>query len=215
MNHLYDILYMMGRDDIPIGVGGDGGILDDGTILQDVGGYLPIIEQGMSTVGYCRYRQAVPIGANGRLRSDTNFGIQRSFLPQGDRKYFPLHQSTAQQVMIDTISAGPTTVFIIGAHTNFAFLLVNNPHLKKNIEHIYVMGGGVRSKNPTGCCPKNASTSCIPQECGNRGNLFTGFSTNPYAEFNIFGDPFAAYQVFITFQYMHLRYSTKMFGCEV
>lgn len=36
---------MMGRDDIYVGVGGDGGILDDGTILADVGGYLPLIEQ--------------------------------------------------------------------------------------------------------------------------------------------------------------------------
>ena len=57
------------------------------------------------------------------------------------------------------------------------------------------MGGGVRSRNPTGCCPENATTSCIPQQCGDHGNLFTGYSTNPNAEFNIFGDPFAAYQV--------------------
>ncbi|MCL7052022.1 hypothetical protein MKW94_026288 [Papaver nudicaule] len=58
------------------------------------------------------------------------------------------------------------------------------------------MGGGVRSKNPTGCCPKNASSSCMPEQCGNRGNLYTDYTSNPYAEFNIFGDPFAAYQVF-------------------
>jgi hypothetical protein len=74
----------------------------------------------------------------------------------------PLWQSTAQQVMIDKISAGPITVFIIGAHTNFAIFLMNNPHLKKNIEHIFVMGGGVRSKNPTGCCPKmQAHLACL------------------------------------------------------
>ncbi|RZS13166.1 hypothetical protein BHM03_00044695 [Ensete ventricosum] len=36
VNHVYDILYMMNRDDIPVGVGGDGGILDDGTILPHV-----------------------------------------------------------------------------------------------------------------------------------------------------------------------------------
>jgi hypothetical protein len=53
----------------------------------------------------------------------------------------------------------------------------------------------VRSKNPTGCCPKNATTSCTPEQCGDHGNLFTSYSTNPNAEFNIFGDPFAAYQV--------------------
>jgi hypothetical protein len=36
---------MMGRDDIPVGVGGDGGISDSGTIYPDVGGYLPLIDQ--------------------------------------------------------------------------------------------------------------------------------------------------------------------------
>jgi len=115
---------------------------------------------------------------------------------QGTRKYSPLWQPTAQKVMIDTISAGRTTVFILGAHTNFALFLMGNPHLKKNIEHIYVMGGGVRSKNPTGCCPKNATTTCTPQQCGDPGNLYIAYSSNPYAEFNIFGDPFAAYQVY-------------------
>ena len=42
---MYDLLHMMGRDDIAVGVGGEGVILDDGTILPDVGGYLPIIDQ--------------------------------------------------------------------------------------------------------------------------------------------------------------------------
>ncbi|GMY27604.1 pyrimidine-specific ribonucleoside hydrolase riha [Fagus crenata] len=196
VNQIYDILYMMGRDDIAVGVGGDGGILEDGTILPNVGGYLPLIDQGITTVGYCRYRQAIPIGQGGRLDIDANFGIRKAFLPQGERMYTPLWQSTAQQVMIDKISAGPITVFIIGAHTNFAIFLMNNPHLKKNIKHIYVMGGGVRSKNPTGCCPQNASSSCTPQQCGDHGNLFTDYTSNPYAEFNVFGDPFAAYQVF-------------------
>lgn len=97
--------------------------------------------------------------------------------------------------MIDTISAGPTTVILIGSHTNFAVFLMTYPHLKENVEHIYTMGGGVRSKNPTGCCSKNVTTACTPQQCGDIGNLFSSYSTNPYAEFNIFGDPFAAYQV--------------------
>ncbi|KAJ0936902.1 putative inosine/uridine-preferring nucleoside hydrolase domain, ribonucleoside hydrolase [Helianthus annuus] len=83
-----------------------------------------------------------------------------------------------------------------GAHTNMAIFLMTNPDLKKNINHIYIMGGGVRSKNPTGCCPKNASSTCQPQQCGDHGNMFTAFRSNPYAEFNLFGDPFAAYQVF-------------------
>lgn len=45
VNQVYDILYMMGRDDIAVGVGGEGGILQDGTIQPNVGGYLPLIEQ--------------------------------------------------------------------------------------------------------------------------------------------------------------------------
>ncbi|POO02364.1 Inosine/uridine-preferring nucleoside hydrolase [Trema orientale] len=196
VNQVYDILYMMGRDDVTVGVGGEGGILKDGTILPNVGGYHPIIEQGISTTGGCRYRQAIPVGLGGRLDIDANFGIRKAFLPQGSRRYTPLKQPTTQQVMYDKISAGPITVMVIGAHTNLAIFLLRHPHLKKNVEHIYVMGGGVRSKNPTGCCPKNASSTCTPRQCGDPGNLFTDYTSNPYAEFNIFGDPFAAYQVF-------------------
>ncbi|KAJ9182000.1 hypothetical protein P3X46_006038 [Hevea brasiliensis] len=167
VNQIYDILYMMDRDDIPVGVGGEGGILEDGTILPNVGGYLPIIEQGNSTAGGCRYRQAIPLGLGGRLDIDTNYGVRKAFLPQGRRKYSPLRQPTAQQVLMDKISAGPITVFIIGAHTNFAIFLMNNPHLKKNVKHIYIMGGGVRCRNPTGCCAKNSSSSCQPRQCLN------------------------------------------------
>uniref|UniRef100_A0A452Z384 Inosine/uridine-preferring nucleoside hydrolase domain-containing protein n=1 Tax=Aegilops tauschii subsp. strangulata TaxID=200361 RepID=A0A452Z384_AEGTS len=187
---------MMGRDDILVGIGGDGGISDAGTIYPNVGGYLPLIDQGITTVGDCRYRKAVPLEGGGRLDIDTNWGIRRSFLPQGNRRYIPFQQPTTQQVMIDTISAGPTTVILTGSHTNFAIFLMTYPHLKGNVKHIYTMGGGVRSKNPTGCCPKDVTTACTPQQCGDIGNLFSSYSTNPYAEFNIFGDPFAAYQVF-------------------
>ncbi|XP_019437337.1 PREDICTED: uncharacterized protein LOC109343475 isoform X2 [Lupinus angustifolius] len=196
VNQIYDILYMMGRDDIAVGIGGEGGILQNGTILPNVGGYLPIIEQGMTTAGDCRYRRAIPVGLfGGRLDIDVNFGIRKAFLPQGERRYTPLRQPSVQQVLIDKISAGPITVLITGAHTNFAIFLMSNPHLKKNVKHIYIMGGGVRSSNPTGCCPENAPSSCVPRQCGDHGNMFTDYNTNPYAEFNIFGDPFAAYQV--------------------
>ncbi|XP_062180693.1 nucleoside hydrolase 3-like isoform X2 [Phragmites australis] len=173
VNHLYDILYMMGRDDIPVGVGGDGGISDTGDVHHNVGGYLPLIDQGMSTAGGCRYRQAIPPGRGGRLDIDTNSGLRRGFLPQGSRGYRPLRQPTAQQVMADALSAGPTTVLLLGAHTNLAVLLMTRPNLKRNVEHVYVSGGAVRTE----------------------GNLFTAQDTNPFAEFNIFGDPFAAYQV--------------------
>jgi len=112
-----------------------------------------------------------------------------------------MQQASAQEVLIEKISEGPITVLMIGAHTNIGIFLMNNPHLKKNVERIYVMGGGVRSSNPTGCCPKNASSSCVPRQCGDRGNMFTDYNTNPFAEFNIFADPFAAYQVRYTLPY--------------
>ncbi|KAF6995848.1 hypothetical protein CFC21_012278 [Triticum aestivum] len=165
---------MMGRDDIAVGVGGDGGISEAGEIHPDVGGYLPLIDQGMSTVGGCRYRQAIPPGRRGgRLDTDTNGGLRRGFLPQGPRGYAPLRQPTAQQVMVDTVSAGPTTLLLFGTHTNAALLLMAHPHLRRNVERVYVLGGGVRVT----------------------GNLFTAYGANPFAEFNVFGDPFAAYQV--------------------
>ncbi|XP_057771880.1 nucleoside hydrolase 3-like [Salvia miltiorrhiza] len=186
VNHVYDLLHMMGRDDVVVGLGGEGGILEDGTMQPDIGGYHPIIEQGNSTAGYCRYRQAIPLGHGGRLDVDTNFGLRRSFLPQGSRRYLPLQQPTVQQVMVDKILAGPMTVFVIGASTNLAVFLMSNPHLKKNIQHIYIMGGGVGTSSP----------ARSPEQPGPAdGNLFTGFSSNPYAEFNMFADPFAAYQV--------------------
>ncbi|KAK3200388.1 hypothetical protein Dsin_023803 [Dipteronia sinensis] len=187
INHLYDILFMMDQDHIPVGVGGEGGILPNSSILPNVGGFLPIIDQGMSTAGGCRYRQAIPVGVRGHRDVNSNFGLRKSFLPQGGRKYTPLDQPTAQQVMINAISAGPTTVFLLGAHTNFAIFLTNNPHLRKNVEHIYVMGGGIATK----CLNGANSTS---EQCISIGNLDPKDS-NPYAEFNIFSDPFAAYQV--------------------
>ncbi|GFP98628.1 probable uridine nucleosidase 1 [Phtheirospermum japonicum] len=195
INQVYDLLYMMGRDDIAVGVGGEGGILEDGTILPNVGGYLPIIEQGNGTAGYCRYSQAIPVGLRGKLDIDTKYGFRKSFLPQGSRRYSPLRQPTAQQVMIDKISAGPITVFIIGANTNLAIFLMSNPHLKKNIKHIYIMGGAVRPQNSTCCCPEDSSSSCKPSQCCDMGNVYTGYNSNPYAECNMFSDPFAAYQV--------------------
>lgn len=82
-----------------------------------------------------------------------------------------------------------------GAHTNLAIFLMSQPHLKKNIEQIYAMGGSVRSNNLTGCPPPKASLSFEPQQCIDLGNVYTAYTSNPYAEYNMFIDPFAAYQV--------------------
>ncbi|CAI9098877.1 OLC1v1035605C1 [Oldenlandia corymbosa var. corymbosa] len=130
INQIYDILYMMDR-----------------RLEWEVKNYSASFQLGNSTAGYCRYRQAIPVGLGGILDIGTNYGFRKGFLPQ------------------------------------------------RNIKHIYIMGGAVRSKTPTGCCPKNVGASCQPRQCGDRGNMFTGYTSNPYAEINIFGDPFAAYQV--------------------
>ncbi|KAE8708792.1 putative histidine-containing phosphotransfer protein 2 [Hibiscus syriacus] len=127
----------------------------------------------MTTVGYCKYRQAIP----------------------GSRRYSPLQQPTVQQVMIETLYAGPVSVFLIGAHTNLSVFLMNYPHLKKNIEHIYVMGGGVLSENPRGCCFGNASSSSQPGMCDCPGNLFTDYIVILMLS-SISWRSFAAYQVF-------------------
>ncbi|XP_075641428.1 serine/threonine-protein phosphatase 7 long form homolog isoform X2 [Castanea sativa] len=37
---------------------------------------------GNTTVGYCRYRQAIPVGKGGRLDIDSNYGIRKAFLSQ-------------------------------------------------------------------------------------------------------------------------------------
>lgn len=38
--------------------------------------------QGNVTAGYCRYRQAIPVGHGGRLDVNSNYGFRKSFLPQ-------------------------------------------------------------------------------------------------------------------------------------
>ncbi|KAK4759157.1 hypothetical protein SAY87_022288 [Trapa incisa] len=98
VNHIYDILFMMGRDDVAVGVG-VGGITGDGTILPDVGGYLPLIEQVPNRfTNSFSFLQSIP-GLGGRLSIDSNYAIRKAFLPQGTRRYYPHRQPTAQQVI--------------------------------------------------------------------------------------------------------------------
>ena len=62
---VYDILHMMGRDDIPVGLG-------------------HVNALGTPTLG-CKYVKAVPHGSGGLLDSDTLFGLART-LPRSPRR---------------------------------------------------------------------------------------------------------------------------------
>lgn len=69
---IYDLLHMMGRDDIPVGLG------DVFAMNQSD----PIF----SAVGNCKYSKAIPYGSGGFLDSDTLYGLARS-LPRSPRRY--------------------------------------------------------------------------------------------------------------------------------
>lgn len=63
---------MMGRDDIPVGLG------DVFAIGQK--------EQTFPLFGDCKYRKAIPLGGGGLLDSDTLYGFARD-LPRSPRRY--------------------------------------------------------------------------------------------------------------------------------
>lgn len=69
---VYDLLHMMGRDDIIVGLG------DSFAINQSYPNGPP--------VGDCKYSKAVPHGSGGRLDSDTLYGLARD-LPRSPRRY--------------------------------------------------------------------------------------------------------------------------------
>lgn len=70
---VYDLLHMMGRDDIPVALG------DVFATNQS--------DPVFSGVGDCKYVKAIPHGSGGFLDSDTLFGLARS-LPRSPRRCF-------------------------------------------------------------------------------------------------------------------------------
>ena len=68
---IYDLLHMMGRDDIPVGLG------DVFAKNQS--------EPFFSAVGGCNYVKAIPHGGGGFLDSDTLYGLARD-LPRSPRR---------------------------------------------------------------------------------------------------------------------------------
>lgn len=69
---VYDILHMMGRDDIPVGLG---------KVFA-----LGQPDPSFPAVGDCKYIKAIPHGGGGFLDSDTLYGFSRS-LPRSPRRY--------------------------------------------------------------------------------------------------------------------------------
>lgn len=68
---IYDLLHMMGRDDIPVGLGD---VFAMGQPNPD-----------FTSVGDCKYIKAIPHGDGGFLDSDTLYGLARN-LPQSPRR---------------------------------------------------------------------------------------------------------------------------------
>lgn len=72
---IYDLLHMMGRDDIPVGLGDVFAVNQSDPIL--------------SGVGDCKYVRSIPHGSGGLIDSDTLYGLARD-LPHSPRRFFPV-----------------------------------------------------------------------------------------------------------------------------
>ena len=72
---IYDLLHMMGRDDIPVGLGDIFAMNQSDSIL--------------SSVGDCKYIKAIPHGSGGLIDSDTLYSLARD-LPRSPRRYLKL-----------------------------------------------------------------------------------------------------------------------------
>ena len=96
-------------------------------------------------------------------------------IPNADRTY-PAQDAADLMVSVITQSPEPITVFVSGPLTNLAQALRNDPGIGENIAAVYIMGGAVY----------------VP---GNISDLLAD-SGNTVAEWNIYGDPPAASEVF-------------------
>ncbi|KAH7543154.1 hypothetical protein FEM48_Zijuj02G0153100 [Ziziphus jujuba var. spinosa] len=166
---VYDILHMMGRDDIPVGLGN----------VYAVGHAHPFYP----AIGHCMYSRAVPQGSGGFLDSDTLYGLARD-LPRSPRRYTEdtdnpeLTKRTALDVWKSSVKSlnpgAKITILTSAPLTNLAEIILSEN--TSAIQDIYIVGGHIRQDNE-------------------KGNLFI-VPSNEYAEFNIFLDPLAAKTVF-------------------
>ncbi|KAG6428084.1 hypothetical protein SASPL_112333 [Salvia splendens] len=179
---VYDLLHMMGRDDIPVGLG------DVFAVNQTD----PIF----SAIGDCKYIKAIPHGSGGFLDSDTLYGLARD-LPRSPRRYtaensvkFGAPRDTEHpelrqpltleiwQSLIESLTPGSkVTILTNGPLTNVAKIILSGEKSTSAIEEILLVGGHI-GKNET-----------------DKGNVINT-PTNKFAELNMFLDPSAAKRVF-------------------
>ncbi|KAK3200392.1 hypothetical protein Dsin_023807 [Dipteronia sinensis] len=177
---VYDLLHMMGRDDIPVGLGD----------VFAVGQEHPTFP-GISD---CKYVKAIPLGSGGLMDSDTLYGLARN-LPRSPRRYTAenslksgaprdtdhpeLRLPSAVDVwksIVESLDPGSKiTILTNGPLTNLA-KIIHSENSTSVIQEVYIVGGNI--DNDT-----------------NKGNVFT-VPSNEHAEFNIFLDPLAAKIVF-------------------
>ncbi|XP_020878603.1 uncharacterized protein LOC9307918 [Arabidopsis lyrata subsp. lyrata] len=177
---VYDLLHMMGRDDIPIGLG------DMFALNQS--------EPGFPSAGDCKYAKAVPQGCGGFLDSDTLYGLARD-LPRSPRRYLYIHHNSVangaprdtdrteirqplalevwQNLTKSVNEVSKITVLTNGPLTSLAKIISSVKKSPSLIKEVYIVGGH------------------ISREKSDKGNVFT-VPSNAYAEFNMFLDPLAA-----------------------
>ncbi|XP_023637200.1 uncharacterized protein LOC17882923 [Capsella rubella] len=178
---VYDLLHMMGRDDIPVGLG-------DMLALNQS-------EPVFSSVGDCMYAKAVPQGCGGFLDSDTLYGLARD-LPRSPRRYLYIHHNSEkhgaprdtdrpelrqplalevwQNILTKSVSeVSKITVLTNGPLTSLAKIISSDKTSSSLIKEVYIVGGHISRKK------------------SDKGNIFT-VPSNAYAEFNMFLDPLAA-----------------------
>eukprot|EP00755_Sulcionema_specki_P032256 Sspe_Gene.98364::Locus_71792_Transcript_1_1_Confidence_1.000_Length_896::g.98364::m.98364 len=120
----YDVLTMLGQDDVPVGLGP----------------FAPLVDQAARHE--CRYRQAVPAAIN----TDTAMGAARKLLPSS-RRHSSAKTPKAVEVMVEALREedGNSTVLVAtGPLTSVAMLLREHGELaRQKLRGIYIMGGSL------------------------------------------------------------------------
>ncbi|GAA0156448.1 hydrolase [Lithospermum erythrorhizon] len=174
---IYDLLHMMGRDDIPVGLGDFFGINRTDPII--------------SSVGDCKYNKAIPHGSGGFLDSDTLYGLARD-LPRSPQRYMaensveygaprdtdhpelrqPLAMETWREIVESLDPGKRISVLTNGPLTNLAKIILSETLLQFKLE-IFIVGGH------------------LSYDQSDKGNVIN-VPANKYAEMNMFLDPWAA-----------------------